>query len=86
MLFRSYDEVVFPAKPGDVLVFYSDGIEDQLDPGDDEYGQKRLARLVLPMGNRSAGDIAESVFADVDRHAAGEPRTDDQTLIVLKVN
>ena len=41
---REYDEVIFEAQPGDVIVLYSDGITDQPNPEGREYGTGRLAR------------------------------------------
>jgi len=41
---RDYDEVVFEAQPGDVLVLFSDGVTDHLRGESDEYGRHRLAQ------------------------------------------
>ena len=43
---REYDKVVFQAEPGDLIVLYSDGITDQLDPDDEEYGRRRLVHVL----------------------------------------
>ena len=40
---REYDEVVFMTQPGDTIVLYSDGIEDQLNPANEEYGRGRIS-------------------------------------------
>ncbi len=31
---RAYDEIVFQAQPNDLILLYSDGVEDQLGDGD----------------------------------------------------
>ena len=82
---RVYDEVVFEAEPGDVILLYSDGIYDQQDPDGDEYGRKPLYSLLERKWAASPAEIADAVIADVDRFAAGAPRNDDQTLLVMKV-
>ncbi len=43
---RDYEEISFQAHADDVIVLYSDGIQDHLGPGGDEYGRWRLAKVV----------------------------------------
>jgi len=85
---RIYEEVMFRTEPGDVILLYSDGIHDQVGPGgeDDEYGRKPLYALLEANWEKPAGEIADLVMADVDRFMEGGPLSDDQTVIVLKVN
>ncbi|HKW97711.1 MAG TPA: SpoIIE family protein phosphatase [Bryobacteraceae bacterium] len=80
---REYEEASFEARPGDVLVLYSDGISDHLSPSGEEYGRKRLAELVRANCHLSAKAIIAAIFADLDRFNI-EP-FDDQTIVVLKV-
>jgi sigma-B regulation protein RsbU (phosphoserine phosphatase) len=82
---RRYDETVFPAEPGDVFLLYSDGIQDQMNPAKQAYGDHRLADHFRGLNYLPARKIVDSILEDFDRHAAGMPIQDDQTLIVLKV-
>jgi len=87
---RAYDEVVFQAEPGDVIVLFSDGVQDQLrhaEEGEEavDYGQKRVEKLLLQNQGLSADKIVGSYFKDLDEFAAGTPITDDQSLVVMKV-
>ncbi len=82
---REYEEVIFEAKPGDVILLYSDGIQDQLNPKEDEYGRGRLSRVLKRAWQMDAQAIADEVLRDFDEFAAGTPAFDDQTLIVMKV-
>jgi sigma-B regulation protein RsbU (phosphoserine phosphatase) len=87
---RVYDEVVFQAQPGDVMLLYSDGVQDQhaAHEGDEEaseYGTMRLEKLLMEKGDAPPAEIVGAVFRDLDEWAAGAPITDDQTLIVMKV-
>jgi len=84
---RVYDEVTFRAEPGDVILLYSDGIYDQAGPRgeEEEYGRKPLYGILERHWRASAREIADLVMADVDRFMAGSPITDDQTVLVLKV-
>jgi sigma-B regulation protein RsbU (phosphoserine phosphatase) len=80
---REYEETVFQTHPGDVLVFYSDGITDQMDAGNREYGRQRLAQVVRDNCHLPAADIAAAIFADLDRFSPAP--FDDQTLLVVKI-
>ena len=43
---REYDEVVFQAQTGDLVVLFSDGVSDHLSATGEEYGRGRLAQVV----------------------------------------
>lgn len=47
----TYDEIVLPAEPGDMLVFFSDGVVDAQNPGGEMFGSERLVAALL--ANRS---------------------------------
>jgi sigma-B regulation protein RsbU (phosphoserine phosphatase) len=83
---REYDEVTLKTEPGDMILLYSDGIQDQLNPKGEDYGNSRLFRIVKQNCAQSPKGLVDAVFEDVDRFAAGGPMNDDQTLIALKVS
>jgi len=80
---REYDEITFQAEPGDTIVLYSDGISDHMSPQGEEYGRKRLGRLIGRACQMTPQEIVEAVFADLDRY--NTVRFDDQTVMILKV-
>ncbi len=81
----SYDEWSTTLDPGDMLVFYSDGITDAANGRGDLYGTQRLADLITANASLSAGEFADRALADVKNFAEGTPAGDDITLVVLKV-
>jgi phosphoserine phosphatase RsbU/P len=80
-----YDEVAYRANPGDVFVFFSDGVLDAQNRAGDMFGGKRLARVIEANCSRSADDVVSAIFAAVGEFTAGENPYDDQTVVVLKV-
>jgi sigma-B regulation protein RsbU (phosphoserine phosphatase) len=82
---REYDEVSMTLSPGDVILLYSDGISDQIDHGEQEYGRNRLQRILKASWHLGVEEIADAILNDVDRFTNGAPAFDDQTLIVMKV-
>jgi sigma-B regulation protein RsbU (phosphoserine phosphatase) len=82
---REYEEVSFQTQPGDLIVLYSDGVEDQQNPAEEHYGRGRLIRVLERLWREPPQDIVDAVFDDVDWFADGAVPFDDQTLIVMKV-
>ncbi|HYP07062.1 MAG TPA: SpoIIE family protein phosphatase [Bryobacteraceae bacterium] len=82
---RDYDETTVKMKKGDALLLYSDGVADQLDLENHDYGTTRLFKALKSACGGSAADIVKAVFEDVDRHTGGAPMTDDQTVLAVRV-
>ena len=80
---RDYEEISFQAHPGDVIVLYSDGISDHLNPAGHEFGRGRLAMVVHSHCHKSAQEILHAIFTDLDHF--NPELFDDQTVVVLKV-
>jgi sigma-B regulation protein RsbU (phosphoserine phosphatase) len=95
---QEYEQVRIAAQPGDLLLLYSDGVEDQLgqDAGSldeaaagakelETYGRARLEKLMLANCRYTPQQIAEKIFDDIDKFRGSTPLTDDQTVVVLRV-
>jgi sigma-B regulation protein RsbU (phosphoserine phosphatase) len=80
---REYDEVVFQAQAGDLVILFSDGVSDHLSASGDEYGRAGLARVIRRCCGLSPQQIVDEIFKDLDQFNA--ERFDDQTLIVMRV-
>ena len=80
---REYEEVPLQTQLGDILVMYSDGITDHINPSGVEYGRGRLAQVVRANCAGTAADLIGEVFKDIDRFA--KAAFDDQTVMVMKV-
>jgi sigma-B regulation protein RsbU (phosphoserine phosphatase) len=69
---------------GDVLVLYSDGVTEAVDPRDQDFGEERLSSLVWALRGRSAAEIVEAVHRAVFDFAQGAPQFDDITVVVAR--
>jgi sigma-B regulation protein RsbU (phosphoserine phosphatase) len=83
---REYDEIVFQAEPGDIMLFFSDGLEDQLNPLDQEFGKAGLGKVLQKHCALPPRDLAARVFTEMDKFMDGTPITDDQSAIVIRVS
>ncbi len=80
-----YDEFSFRMKPGDMFVFFSDGILDARNRTGELFGRKRLDEVVASCIGKSADCVVDSIFKAVAEHAAGVETFDDQTVVAIKV-
>ncbi|HKD08043.1 MAG TPA: GAF domain-containing SpoIIE family protein phosphatase [Bryobacteraceae bacterium] len=80
---RDYEERSFAAKPGDLLVLFSDGVSDHLSLTGEEYGRERLAGVLTRACALPTKEIVQAIFDDLDEF--NTVRFDDQTLIVMRV-
>ena len=80
-----YDEFTFKAKPGDMFVFFSDGILDARNKAGDMFGRHRTEAIIAGCANISADCVVKSLFKAVTEHAAGEEAFDDETVVAIKV-
>jgi len=80
-----YDELTFKAKPGDMFVFFSDGIMDARNRAGDMFGRHRTEAIIAGCADISADCVVKSLFKAVTEHAAGEEAFDDETVVAIKV-
>lgn len=82
----TYDEQSFILDPGDIVVFYSDGIGDAQSHDGSFLGSAGLIKLILDNRHLPANGIADYILEGADRFSGGKHPADDRTLVVLKVN
>ena len=80
-----YDEFTFKAKPGDMFVFFSDGIMDARNKAGDMFGRHRTEAIIAGCVSVSADCVVKSLFKAVTEHAAGEEAFDDETVVAIRV-
>jgi sigma-B regulation protein RsbU (phosphoserine phosphatase) len=79
-----YTEARTTLERGDVLVVYSDGISEADNPRGAEYTEHRLAHLVRKNRDKTADELRQLIFTEVDNWTGGQERDDDQTVVILK--
>jgi len=81
----TYEEWSVRLNPGDILIFYSDGITEASNRDGKFFGTGRLQNLFAANTNLSSADLADRILEDVQEFTQGGPITDDRTLVVMKV-
>ena len=72
-------------RPGDQIIFYTDGITEAHNREGNMFGVDRLDQAIENC-HLSAGALIDEVLAALDAFTAGEPAEDDRTMLVAKVS
>jgi phosphoserine phosphatase RsbU/P len=81
----AYDERTLILNRGDIIVFYSDGIVDAQNRGNEFFGFARLANIVDGNPKLPSDGLADRILEETDSFSGGQHPSDDRTLVVLKV-
>lgn len=80
-----YKETHVTLSEGDLLVFYTDGVTEAMNPNEtEEYEEERLLKCIKTNRDKSADEIMHAIVKDVNDFS-GDIQYDDITLIVIKV-
>jgi hypothetical protein len=71
--------------PGDVFVFYTDGLTEALNSKGDEYGETRLVKLIQEHASAHAGEILKKLFLDTKHFSKRTKQHDDMSVVVVKI-
>ena len=82
----TFDELDIEVAPGDVFVFFSDGISDAANPAFETFGRKRIEEIVTANHDRSPQEIVDAIFDAVRVFCQGCDPFDDETVVVLKID
>lgn len=82
---QEYDQATQALRPGDQIVFYTDGITEATNPAGKMFDTERLDQA-LANCHLDADGLIEAVLTALDQFTAGEPASDDRTVLVAKVS
>jgi phosphoserine phosphatase RsbU/P len=83
----NYEESVVQLDPGDLVIAYTDGVIEAVNPSGDEWGVQGLLQATAAWAPRCAAgaeDLVRFIFNSMDEFSRG-CQTDDATLAVLRV-
>ncbi len=79
---HAYGSCTFDLAPGDAMLLFTDGISEAMDVDNHCFGLERLRKTLADPAS-SAEQIGRRVLGDVERHAAGQVRSDDICLVCI---
>ena len=81
----NYKQGEVQLQPGDMLVGYTDGISEAMNPAEEEWSEDAMLEKLKTVTDKSASEILPFIVACADEFAAGAKQHDDMTMIVVKV-
>src|SRR4030095_5591174 len=72
-----YEPTIVECRPGDTLLFYTDGIVESSNALGKEFGSGKLADVVLAHSNADAKGVVRAVAKEVAAHTQSESQFDD---------
>ncbi len=84
----TYERGFVIMKPGDMLVFFTDGIYETHRAGgsgeaEEEYGIDRVLEVARQNQGKTAHEIVDAIFAGVEAFGGDAPAEDDRTVFVV---
>ncbi len=82
----SYEEAAVRLQTGDVLLAFTDGVPEALDPQDEEFGEDRLKQYLRSATHLPVDDMAAGLLQKLQAWISDAAQYDDLTFILMKVN
>lgn len=82
---QEYHEAKLLLRPGDQIIFYTDGITEATDASGRMFGVARLDEA-LANCHLTADGLIENVLSTLNQYTGGAPAADDRTMLVAKVS
>lgn len=84
-MITDYEEIQIPFFSGDLLILYTDGVIESINPEKEEYGIERFIKKILEFRDYDFRKIANLIYEDVKKFCGNEPQFDDFTLMIIKL-
>jgi sigma-B regulation protein RsbU (phosphoserine phosphatase) len=81
-----YEEHLIQFSPGDIAVFYTDGVTEAVNSKNAMYGINRLSNVVASSYRLTAEEIIDKILGDISDFSGSKEQFDDITLIVIKLD
>jgi serine phosphatase RsbU (regulator of sigma subunit) len=80
-----YEERPLGVDPGEIIVFYTDGVTEAKNDKQEEFGTRRLKQVMDDSHHLGARQIRENIYEAVKEFTGLSHQEDDLTMIVVKV-
>jgi sigma-B regulation protein RsbU (phosphoserine phosphatase) len=69
----------------DLLVLYTDGITEAVNPQNQEFGRERLIKLSQQVNNAPVKKVVQEIRQGLEEFSEGKPLADDTTIVICKI-
>jgi len=81
---NQYREHQLIIKPGDALIFYTDGVTEQFSPDGEMFGEDRLLGVLESLNGQSIQTLFDNLQRILTEFRGGDSPSDDVTLLALR--
>ena len=69
---------------GDILVAYTDGITEAMNPDEHEFGEERLKKILIANREMNSYDLKKKILSEISKFTGQKDQSDDLTLVIIK--
>jgi sigma-B regulation protein RsbU (phosphoserine phosphatase) len=80
-----YEQETIQLGSGDLIVAYTDGVTEAMNPNAEEFGEARLRGVVARSAHLAAEELSQAIIRAVREWRANLEQHDDLTLVIMKV-
>jgi serine phosphatase RsbU (regulator of sigma subunit) len=80
-----YDEGTIDMRPGDVLIVFTDGVTEALNPSDEEFGEERLKDLFRQVFHLPVEEMSARISQELKSWIQDAAQYDDLTFLLMKI-
>ncbi|BBH52577.1 SpoIIE family protein phosphatase [Fluviispira sanaruensis] len=82
-----FEKKEIPLEKDDFVFFYTDGLIENKNDQDDEYGKRRLRKFIDKNNSENCAAFIEHLLQDaLEFYGSGKPLEDDITIVVTRIN
>jgi sigma-B regulation protein RsbU (phosphoserine phosphatase) len=80
-----FKEETIDLQKHDLLVLYTDGVTEAMNPQNQEFGRERLAKLSRPANNTPVKEVVQQIRQGLEEFSEGRPLGDDTTIVICQI-
>jgi sigma-B regulation protein RsbU (phosphoserine phosphatase) len=80
----TYEEAHVRLNPGDLVLAYTDGVVETVNPEGEEWGVEGLRRAAMESDAQCADEVVQKIFRSMEEFSRGR-QSDDATVVALRV-
>jgi serine phosphatase RsbU (regulator of sigma subunit) len=82
--FSAYSATPLEMGAGDILVVYSDGITEAMNPQDEMFGEERLVKLIRENSKKGCRELERIILKAIQDFTEERAQTDDMTMVIVQ--
>lgn len=79
-----YGQRTVTLRPGDLILFYTDGVTESVNAQDEQFGEERLRQVIVEHHGASPEELVSALKEALAEFTGGIPPFDDVTIMIVK--